>query len=83
MYNYYGLGKAKSFSGTDVDHIYLLFINQTFVIYSFFKFLFFIYIVIFGTILINLLIAMIHNTYDTIFKLKRANLREVNEPLFF
>ena len=37
----------------------------------------------FGTILINLLIAMIHNTYDTIFKLKRANLREVNEPLFF
>lgn len=37
----------------------------------------------FGTILINLLIAMIHNTYDTIFKLKRANLREVNELFFY
>ena len=31
----------------------------------------------FGTIIINLLIGMIANTYATIFKLKRANLREV------
>jgi hypothetical protein len=31
----------------------------------------------FGTIIINLLIGMIANTYDTIFHLKRANLREV------